>query len=250
MFLVRSCKSLGLFVWNMALLAFWVANILLIICGHAKGRVWPQIQQARLAPCQMPVVNSIINKTPKTNYFVVLSTVPKWKIPKKTVIYVQHITPYSKIISTQLWDMGWFSSFEFTSTTLSSLGSLGRKPDMGSTCRPGTQNLGMQLANDADLDARADDMRLHPGKEGLGCHGEALLQPFFSQKKKEVGKLCVQIILSPSQVAGSLLASSLKVLRLEPSFCSCSGSPQCSQWNPCKIMGWMRNSWIGACCGN
>ena len=184
MFLVRSCKSLGLFVWNMALLAFWVANILLIICGHAKGRVWPQIQQARLAPCQMPVVNSIINKTPKTNYFVVLSTVPKWKIPKKTVIYVQHITPYSKIISTQLWDMGWFSSFEFTSTTLSSLGSLGRKPDMGSTCRPGTQNLGMQLANDADLDARADDMRLHPGKEGLGCHGEALLQPFFSQKKK------------------------------------------------------------------
>ena len=42
----------------------------------------------------------------------------------------------------------------------------------------------MQLANDADLDARADDMRLHPGKEGLGCHGEALLQPFFSQKKK------------------------------------------------------------------
>ena len=81
--------------------------------------------------------------------------------------------------------MGWFSSFEFTSTTLSSLGSLGRKPDMGSTCRPGTQNLGMQLANDADLDARADDMRLHPGKEGLGCHGEALLQPFFSQKKKK-----------------------------------------------------------------
>ena len=184
MFLVRSCKSLGLFVWNMALLAFWVANILLIICGHAKGRVWPQIQQARLAPCQMPVVNSIINKTPKTNYFVVLSTVPKWKIPKKTVIYVHYITPYSKIISTQLWDMGWFSSFEFTSTTLSSLGSLGRKPDMGSTCRPGTQNLGMQLANDADLDARADDMRLHPGKEGLGCHGEALLQPFFFPEKK------------------------------------------------------------------
>ena len=166
----------------------------------------------------------------------------------------------------QRWDMGWFSSFEFTSTTDTEFppGSLGclKNGDIGSTCHRGTQNLGMQLANDADLDARADDMRLHPGKEGLGCHGRlpwggTSAAVFVPRKKNQEVKgdfafKSIQIILSPRQVAGSLLASSLKVLRLEPSFCSCSGSPQCSIHGIHASHHGMDAQQLkkGLCCGN
>ena len=251
MFLVRSCKSLGLFVWNMVLLAFWVADILLIICGHAKGRVWPGNQQARLAPCQMPVVNSIINKTPKTTVTILwsyqLSQNERSQRKRWYTCNISHHTLKLYQPNFGIWDG--FLLLSSHQQLLSSPGSLGSMGSMGSTLpprHPEPRDATRQWCRSwCPSRWYAPASRERRPRLPWGGTSAAV----FFQKKK-VGKLCVQIILSPSQVAGSLLASSLKVLRLEPSFCSCSGSPQCSQWNPCKIMGWMRNSWIGVCCGN
>ena len=135
MFLVRSCKSLGLFVWNMVLLAFWVADILLIICGHAKGRVWPGNQQARLAPCQMPVVNSIINKTPKTTVTILwsyqLSQNERSQRKRWYTCNISHHTLKLYQPNFGIWDG--FLLLSSHQQLLSSPGSLG---SMGSTLPP------------------------------------------------------------------------------------------------------------------
>ena len=135
MFLVRSCKSLGLFVWNMVLLAFWVADILLIICSHAKGRVWPGNQQARLAPCQMPVVNSIINKTPKTTVTILwsyqLSQNERSQRKRWYTCNISHHTLKLYQPNFGIWDG--FLLLSWHQQLLSSPGSLG---SMGSTLPP------------------------------------------------------------------------------------------------------------------